>query len=269
MDPCATPTEYLQVRGGRYFVGHSFIIWHSTTDVGGVSAWGRPDPASTEQLFALLDAGLHQSPFSLIDARSLSGIDHGAFDLLFGGLRDRQGVSAKTIRKQAILHTEGAVGATVVGLHELLTPAYPVKHFTALEDAVDWFGLEERARLLGEIAAMTTAVRGVPEIVLRLRAVLAASQGRGLPESLAKQLGTSRRTLQRRFESLGTSVRHEVHAYRVERAKVLLVETDRSIVAIAEAVGFESVRTLNDVFRKHTGQSPSSFRELSGMRPVW
>ena len=261
MEPCTSAKEFLGQSLDRYFVGRDFIAWHSETGVGGFTAWGRPDAQSAAALCAVLDAGLDREHFSLVDVRGLSGIDYAAFDVVFRGIRDRQDDFARTVRKQAVLRPEGVAGAIVLGFYGLMTVRYPVRHFTTLEDAIDWFGIEDPPRILRELGAMMTAVQGIPDLVARIRATLASSLGRGSPEELARGLGMSRRTLQRKLEAMGTSLRDEVHAFRVERTKVLLHETEASLVVIAEAVGFESVRTLNDVFRKHTGTTPRLFRE--------
>ncbi len=55
--------------------------------------------------------------------------------------------------------------------------------------------------------------------------------------------------------------------YRVERARELLVESDRPVAEIAAACGFSGVRSFHYVFRALTGHSPRQERELlRGMR---
>lgn len=53
-----------------------------------------------------------------------------------------------------------------------------------------------------------------------------------------------------------------VSQYRVEQAKVLLLETrERSVLEIALEVGFNSKSTFNTAFRRNTGMTPCEFRE--------
>ncbi|MEQ7128364.1 AraC family transcriptional regulator [Actinopolymorpha sp. B11F2] len=47
---------------------------------------------------------------------------------------------------------------------------------------------------------------------------------------------------------------------RIERAEMLLTETDRSITTIASELGFSSAQHFATVFRRHTGRSPSELR---------
>jgi len=52
--------------------------------------------------------------------------------------------------------------------------------------------------------------------------------------------------------------------YRIEEAKVLLQETNLSIVYISELVGFKSATYFNDLFSQETGVTPGNFRKTKG-----
>ncbi len=86
-------------------------------------------------------------------------------------------------------------------------------------------------------------------------------------DSLAKKLKTNRSTLsglinqvsQQRFTDF-------INVYRVEEAKELLKNPDfdkYKISAIGFEVGFNRAGTFYDVFKKHTGVTPTKFRENS------
>ncbi|MEP6938065.1 MAG: helix-turn-helix domain-containing protein, partial [Chthoniobacterales bacterium] len=47
---------------------------------------------------------------------------------------------------------------------------------------------------------------------------------------------------------------------RIEKAKALLLDRRRRVSEVAYEVGFQSLTHFNRVFRKITGQSPTSFR---------
>ncbi|KAB8133608.1 helix-turn-helix transcriptional regulator [Gracilibacillus oryzae] len=49
--------------------------------------------------------------------------------------------------------------------------------------------------------------------------------------------------------------------YRIEQAKMLLIQTSWKIATIAEEVGFGQTPYFTRQFRKFTGQSPSQFRK--------
>ncbi|WP_024771612.1 helix-turn-helix domain-containing protein [Aquimarina macrocephali] len=84
-------------------------------------------------------------------------------------------------------------------------------------------------------------------------------------DSLAKKLKTNRSTLsgiinqvsQQRFTDF-------INLYRVEEAKVLLSNPDfdkYKISAIGYEVGFNHISTFYSVFKKHTGVTPTAYRE--------
>lgn len=48
---------------------------------------------------------------------------------------------------------------------------------------------------------------------------------------------------------------------RMEKAKLLLLTTDRKTFEIADSVGMENYRSFNRLFKKETGMTPSDFRK--------
>ncbi len=73
---------------------------------------------------------------------------------------------------------------------------------------------------------------------------------------VSRQVGVSRRTLERRFYGvLGRSIAAEITRSKLERAKRILRETDLPL-RVAAAAGFGSVKTFNRVFRYSEGMPP-------------
>jgi LacI family transcriptional regulator len=88
-----------------------------------------------------------------------------------------------------------------------------------------------------------------------------AARAIGVPDVI-EQVGLSRRTLERRFQdALGRSIGAEITRCRLERAKLLLLETDLPSHSVAAGAGFGSVKTFNRVFRRAHGVPPKRFRE--------
>lgn len=48
---------------------------------------------------------------------------------------------------------------------------------------------------------------------------------------------------------------------RIERAKLLLAESDWSVTEICGAVGYDSLGTFSTLFRRETGMTPRAYRE--------
>ncbi|MEV4504183.1 GlxA family transcriptional regulator [Streptomyces klenkii] len=79
--------------------------------------------------------------------------------------------------------------------------------------------------------------------------------------ALADAFHVSTRTLLRRFaEETGRSPLAHLQATRVRRARHLLETTDRTVAAIAAAVGYQDPGTFAALFARHTGHRPSSYR---------
>jgi transcriptional regulator GlxA family with amidase domain len=80
-------------------------------------------------------------------------------------------------------------------------------------------------------------------------------------EDLARQTGTTTRTLNRRLtHATGLSPMKFAQKIRVDAALHLLQTTRLPLETVAERVGFEDSSALYRLIRRHTGKSPSLFR---------
>ncbi|MEX2381344.1 MAG: substrate-binding domain-containing protein [Opitutales bacterium] len=93
--------------------------------------------------------------------------------------------------------------------------------------------------------------------------VIAGETASGLHiDDVAQKAGTSRRTLERRFQlALGRTVYGEIRRQRLERACQLLSETGKNIMEVALDSGFQSSSDLANAFRKHLHMKPGEYRE--------
>ncbi|MFG3280433.1 GlxA family transcriptional regulator [Streptomyces sp. NPDC048111] len=79
--------------------------------------------------------------------------------------------------------------------------------------------------------------------------------------ALADAFRVSSRTLLRRFaEETGHSPLAHLQASRVRRARHLLESTDRTVAAVAAAVGYQDPGTFAALFARHTGHRPNAYR---------
>ena len=86
--------------------------------------------------------------------------------------------------------------------------------------------------------------------------------------ALAKECGTSERTLRRRWKKCGErSLTDEINQRRVARASHLLLLPDISVAQVGYQVGIESPARFARLFRKMRGQAPRSFRRQYLGRP--
>jgi LacI family transcriptional regulator len=80
---------------------------------------------------------------------------------------------------------------------------------------------------------------------------------------VADEVGLSRRVLERRFyQYLGRTPKAEIMRVRIDRAKMLLANTDKSRENIAQKCGFVSPEHFSKVFRRLAGMKPQSYRQM-------
>ncbi len=80
-------------------------------------------------------------------------------------------------------------------------------------------------------------------------------------EHVARALGVSRRTLDRRFAgSLGRSVHEELTSVRMQKACALLSESTESVASIAGTCGFRTAASFSRAFHRQVGCWPMEFR---------
>lgn len=71
----------------------------------------------------------------------------------------------------------------------------------------------------------------------------------------------SRSSLERGLRSaIGRTPAAEIRRVQLDRARLLLADTELSLAAVAEASGFVRPQTLWETFRRHFGQTPGAFR---------
>ncbi len=80
-------------------------------------------------------------------------------------------------------------------------------------------------------------------------------------EHVARAVGISRRTLDRRFvKALGRSVHEELAAVRMQNACTMLSENQETVGSIAAACGFSTAASFSRAFHSHTGCWPTEYR---------
>jgi AraC-like DNA-binding protein len=87
-----------------------------------------------------------------------------------------------------------------------------------------------------------------------------AAQGQFGAAALARRLGMSQRTLQRRVAELDTSIQGLTDEVRVATARQLLSDPDLSLFEISVALGYSTEGAFRRAFRRWTGLSPARYR---------
>jgi len=101
-----------------------------------------------------------------------------------------------------------------------------------------------------------------PEVAQAIRLIREhACRGLRVVE-VADAMGLSRRALQQRFQRvLRRTPKQELTRVRIDRAKMLLTQTDLSVEQIAQRVGFTAFEYFVRAFRRETGQTPLRYRK--------
>lgn len=87
-----------------------------------------------------------------------------------------------------------------------------------------------------------------------------------LPE-LSKRFGIPLTAMKQNFKTVyGDAVGTYIHAYRMQKAMWLLLETDQSITEIAGQVGYQNASKFSEVFRQFAGAAPTEYRKTP--RPI-
>ena len=117
------------------------------------------------------------------------------------------------------------------------------------------------ARIITRQSTDTLAIDD-PILVKALEFIVANASRAISVTDVLNSVPISRRVLEQRFQKyLGRSPAVEIRRVRIEKAKQLLADSDRSMNTIAAACGFEHPEVLTRVFRRQEGITPSSFRK--------
>lgn len=250
-------------------------------------AIGEELPAPTVMVCSAFNHESHTSPRILQWLKRLAGqgivlggIDTGAFALARGGLLDGYRVTLHWESIPAFRELYPEI-ETTTELYEIdrrrLTSSGGTAtmdlmlHFIAedhgmnLATAVSEQLIHERVRSKSDHQRMNPSARlGVHNPTL-LQAVEIMSHNMESPLAIAEvaaRCDISQRQLERLFaERLDTSPRSHYLRLRLERARELLHETDRSVLAVALACGFGSSASLSRAYSRHHGASPSRDRK--------
>ena len=264
MQAAASPQELLASPVGRYFAGHSFIVWvHSPTLAGSVY-FGRPseeDFPAALQLAPLALSPAFAPPFdAVIDCTRLEGLSVASFELLVRYLGEIGGL-AERVHRVACVRPGNMTGATLGGLfYEWVHTRFHAALFTDPVEAYRWLGRPDGGAERLQVEAALREALGVPLFLRGLREWLASNLDDPSVAAAAQALGLSARSLQRHLQNAGSYFRGEVDRARVRAAEGLLIDGGDKLEIIARQVGCGSLSHFSTLFRRATGETPSDFR---------
>jgi len=125
-----------------------------------------------------------------------------------------------------------------------------------------------RPVLMAALAASGLDVPGDSDLQRAIRARLrdALASGAAEPARIARLLGMSERTLQRRLAATGDSYSELLQSFRRTEAMRLLTDTDLTLVEVASRLGYAEQTSFTRAFRRWSGATPAAWR--AERRPV-
>ncbi len=256
--------DYLRDPIGHYLTGENFLHWYASPELCGFILWGRPGESQIQRLTQVLDVELAPAVphMSLVDARRVEAPDANGLAVLVKYMVPRSGSFSQTVKRQALVRPEGMTGAVVGGFYSLVSTSYPTRAFADPLEALTWLGRPEQESrpLVDELNDLVMRLMGQSPLLSELHRVLRTRLVDATLGDVARELGMSERTLQRRLREAGTSFQSELNTVQVRTAQTLLLESDAKLTSVAVEVGCASLQHFSGLFRKMTGESPSAWR---------
>jgi AraC-like DNA-binding protein len=246
---------------GRFVAGAGYAHFCARPELWGVVLWSSPDAVEMQALVRSLHLELRAPAVphgSVVDARRLERVDPSAFEVLGSYVGNESAALGRQVVRLALVRPRGIEGAVVAGFFGVVPPPYPVSVFEELTAALEWLDHAGDAAGIERVYAVASET---PPLVGALRALLGERLRDVDLADAARALGVSLRTLQRRLGEAGTSFQDELAAARLRAAQRLLLDSDASLTTIAFEVGCASPQHFSQLFRKLTGESPSTWRD--------
>ena len=256
--------EFIADPSGRYVVGASWVYWCARPDLFGLALWGRPSADDVRALIQLLRVELGPGIVphaSLIDASRLEGVDSGAFEALNAYVQANHEILSERVTRLALVRPAGMAGAVTAGFYEVTGAPYPVQLFDTVDDGLQWLVGVADPGVAAAIAVICRDVIGIEPLLARLRAAIKGQVADPKFEAIARGLGMSERTMQRRLKALDTTFQREVGVVRIKEAQRRMLDSDVSLTEIAIDLGFGSLQYFSTLFLRITGEQPSVWRK--------
>jgi|GEM_PF-2869129 len=249
---------------GRFTRGPGFLLWFESPNLGGLILAGHLAAVDIARALALIEKLADHSAFSaplniISDGRQLTAMDAGGFARFEQFVIERRDLIPRRIRRQAILHGGGMLGALMSGFNPSTGPGHDWRTFKHPGAGLAWLG---RTDFLQSYSALASTLAIAPQL-LALDRWLADHFVDGTLAVAANAVGLSRRSLQRTLTDNRTSFSQRRDQARVDAAKVLIARDDLKLSTVGERVGLRSPGHFTALFRRVTGMTPTAFAKLA------
>jgi AraC-like DNA-binding protein len=197
-----------------------------------------------------------------IDFSSLRRLERETFDLFSSEFQHRKQRLESALEQVVVVRPAGLLGAVVQGFAGLAEVTMSWLVFAQVDAALAHLGTSEAFLTQGLPSLERQGFSGARRRTFteRVHEAVALHLNNAGVGTISAALGVSSRTLQRTLQEEGTTFTDVLWKERVERTKVLLIETDLKLVAIAAEVGLSSVKNLRDGFVQRMSETPVQWR---------
>jgi AraC-like DNA-binding protein len=117
-------------------------------------------------------------------------------------------------------------------------------------------------------SASIVPVADADGFIVAVRRALASALAKGVTDvdTIARRLGVSSRTLQRRLAAAGQSYQDLLDTVRRETAEKCIASSALPIAEVAYLVGYSEPAAFHRAFKRWTGVTPQVFRQRQGLR---
>lgn len=203
----------------------------------------------------------------LLDLRGVTSADAEVVE----ALHDRwRGTTQRFLNGASLLAAAkptGVAGAVAIALVGLLAHERPIGRFDSVPDALTWLVGAPAAAVLTALLGQHTELAQAASCLTRIRAELIRDPVAPI-EVVAKRLGTSVRTLQRRLRGSATTFAEEAQRARLARAMHRMRQPNVTLTSLALELGFSSVQSFGRWFRQQAGATPTRWRSESTQDPM-
>ena len=257
MKPAANVEAFVRDPVGRWVRVDGGLGWCVSPNRCGAVLWGMPSADEGRAMLRVFDARHRLSPMfdTCLDVTRFTGVDPDAFAQLVEWSRTNREEIVRRIRRRVCVVPAGLTGFALAGISAMLDGLGDVEMVLAAREACRRLcGADAAGDALHEEIEALLATAGPSSTFLpRLRVLLDAEGARPTVAQAARQLGLSTRSLQRKLAECGVSFHDELVAARLRIALRQLETSHQKIAAIA-------AKTLSQLVRSHTGQTPSEYR---------
>jgi AraC-like DNA-binding protein len=241
-------------------VGQSAACWTSHA-LSGLVLWGSPTDADTDMVQGALAAGrsdgIRPCPM-LVDLRRFTSVDLRVFLKLSRILMMCVDVHRAEDTRRALITPAGPAGEVVASLLVTARHGSTLRTFETVQEGLCWMGVQDPI-LLNDLELIPRIHSPGSSLLPALRGLLERNPGSTASE-LARALGMSQRTLQRRLRESFSSLQQEVTEAHLRIAKKLMTETTQPLKWIALEAGYGSPQHFSSAFRAQVGISPRRWR---------